>query len=143
MSDNEYFKRHLAGADRNKEKEERLNDAVPEGTLIKMLAKEKRDLQLENLELRRQIAILRDDNEALKKYCSKLVANSGTKDMSKLINSMTNLWSQISKRMDPIRDLCSKTDDLKMALMAFVEECEKQSQSEANEDSSKEEDMTF
>ena len=127
MADNEYLEKRLAD---KPEKEERLNDAVPEGTLIKMLAKEKRDLQLENLELRRMIAVLKDDNKALKEYCNELTARAGVKDMSKLINSMTNLWSQISKRIEPIKDLCNKTDELKEALMAFVEQCEKQTDEE-------------
>lgn len=126
MTNNEYLEKCLAGNSPEKDKEERLNDAVPEGTLIKMLAKEKRDLQLENLELKRMVAVLKDDNKALKEYCNELIAKAGIKDMSKLINSMVNLWSQISKKIEPIKDLCNKTDELKNALLTFVEQCEKQ-----------------
>ena len=107
------------------ETKERLNDAVPEATLIRMLAKEKRDLQLENLELKKRIIVLEQQNVTLQEYCTKFPEHGSIKDMRKVINSMSNLWGQIGQKIGPMKDLCKKTDELKEALMAFVEECEK------------------
>lgn len=78
-----------------------------------------------NLELKRMIAILKEDNESLKAYANNVASGCGSKDITKLLNVMNNLWGQVAKKIEPMKELCAKTDELKEALQEFVKHLEK------------------
>lgn len=101
--------------------EKPLNNAVPESSLIRRLAKEKRDLELENLDLRTEIAILREDIAELKAHS----CQASSKDINKMVNNLGNLWGQIGKKVENMATLCQKTEELKTEIHEFVKELEK------------------
>lgn len=105
--------------------EEKLNYAIPASSLIKTLAQQRRDLELENLELRREIEILKEDNKALKEFSAEVQYSSQAKDITKITNAMLQLWSQIAKKIEPLNELCDKTEELKGEIDKFIKTIEK------------------
>lgn len=95
----------------------RLNEDVPASALIKTLAQQKRDLSIENLDLKRELEILKDDIKAYKSH----QATASHKDINKCANSLMQVYATLGKKFGAITELTEATRKLYDLLSDILE----------------------
>lgn len=97
---------------------------IPAEALIKVLAREKRDLQIENLDLRRENEILKEDLAEFKQRFGEAMPVRA-RDINKCINQLQQIYAQFGKKWGLFSEMVTVTTQLNNLLETLLQTTKK------------------